>query len=278
MYRNFILGILAAQAREHGGQILAMTATSTPTDNVKIKKMCDMNPAVVTIRKSPVTDNHMYYRIQRPPSVNGFSPGEDPDIKSTLSLVCLLVLDSYVRDIMEGRPPKIIMIFAQSYIELNSINRFLLMKFKHLLKGKPKPWIINHSEIGNKSKNEILNKLSSGQISLIATTSVMLCGLDSPRVDIIVVLRPFGHLSSSIQAGGRGGRNQADGLKRLVAVFLLYNNTDIRDNAKFVTKPVKLFFRKNMCTRLMLHKFFCPELAQSFLLNPAWCCETCSNF
>ena len=225
-----------------------------------------------------MTDNHLYYRVQRPPSVNGFSPGEDPDIKSTLALVCHLVLDSYVLDIMEERQPKIIMIFAQSYIELNAINRYLLMRFKHFLKGKAKPWIVNHSEIGSKSKTEILNKLSLGQISLIVTTSVMLCGLDRPRVDIIVVLRPFGHLSSSIQAGGRGGRNQSDGLKRLVSVYLLFNNTDIRDNAKFISKPVRLFFKKSMCTRQMLHNFFCPESSQSFLVNPTWCCEKCTNF
>ena len=255
-----------------------MTATSTPTDNVKIVKLCDIRPDYVTVRRSPVTDNHLYYRIQRPPSVNGFSQGEEPEIKSTLSLVCHLVLDSYVLDILEGRQPKIIMIFAQSYVELNAINRYLLMRFKNFLKGKLKPWIINHSEVGKKTKGETMNKLSLGQISLIVTTSVMLCGLDRPRIDIIVALRPFGHLSSSIQAGGRGGRNQSDGLKRLVAVYLLYNNTDIRDNAKFVTKPVRLFFKKRMCTRLMLHNFFCPELAQSFLLNPAWCCETCTDF
>ena len=272
------LGILAAQAREYGGQVLAMTATSTPADNVKITKMCDMRPGYVTVRRSPVTDNHLYYRIQRPPSVNGFSQGEDPDFKSTLSLVCHLVLDNYVQDVVEGRPPKIIMIFAQSYSELNAINRYLLMRFKNMLKGKPKPWIINHSEVGKKSKIEILNKLASGQISLIATTSVMLCGLDRPRVDIVVILRPFGHLSSSIQAGGRGGRNQSDGLKRLVLVYLLFNNTDIRDNAKYVTKPVRMFFKKDMCTRKMLHNFFCPELEQSFLLNPSWCCEKCVDF
>ena len=258
--------------------MLAMTATSTPTDNLKIVKLCDMRPGSVTVRRSPVTDNHLYYRIQRPPSVNGFSPGEDPDIKSTQSLVCHLVLDSYVLDIIEGRQPKIIMIFAQSYVELNSINRYLLMRFKYFLRGKAKPWIINHSEIGRKSKNEILNKLSSGQISLIVTTSVMLCGLDRPRVDIIVIMRPFGHLSSSIQAGGRGGRNQSDGLKRLVSVYLLFNNTDIRENAKFVTKPVRSFFKRTSCTRNMLHNYFCPESVQSFLLNPAWCCEICTNF
>ena len=91
-------------------------------------------------------------------------------------------------------------------------------------------------------------------------------------------MRPFGHLSSSIQAGGRGGRNQSDGLKRLVSVYLLFNNTDIRENAKFVTKPVRSFFKRTSCTRQMLHNYFCPESVQSFLLNPAWCCEICTNF
>ena len=42
-------GILAAQAREYGGQVLAMTATSTPTDNAKIAKLCDMLPGCMTV-------------------------------------------------------------------------------------------------------------------------------------------------------------------------------------------------------------------------------------
>ena len=254
-----------------------MTATSTPKDNMKIRKMCDMRPDSITIRRSPVTSNHMYYRVQRPPSVNGFSPIDDSDNITTLSLICRLVLDSYVSDVMSQRTPKVVMIFAQSYAELNAINRYLCLKLEHHLGGKSKPWAINHSEIGVWRKKELFEKITSGEISLIITTSVMLCGIDLSRVDIVVIIRPFGHLSSFMQAGGRGGRNQLNGMKRLVAVYLLFNNTDIRENAKFITKPVKVFFKENMCSCEMFHRFFCPESKNSFHVVKEWCCDKCTD-
>ena len=34
------------------------------------------------------------------------------------------------------------------------MNRYLLMQFKHFLKGKPKPWLFKYSEIGKKSNNK----------------------------------------------------------------------------------------------------------------------------
>ena len=154
-----------------------MTATSTPKDNIRIRKMCDMRPDSITIRRSPVTTNHMYYRLQRPPSVNGFSPKDNSENITTVSLVCRVVLDSYVSDIMSQRSPKIVMIFAQSYSELNAINRYLCLKLEHYLRGKSKPWAINHSEIGVWRKKELFEKITSGEISLIITTSVMLCGI-----------------------------------------------------------------------------------------------------
>ena len=199
-------------------------------------KMVDMKADTVVIRRSPLTENHMYIKLVRPPSINGFDC--DPtsvDFLATEDILCRIVLDSYIDDILAGRKPKVVMIFVQSFRELNAINRLLLLKLEDHLQGKPKPWAINHSDLGSRTKSELFRRMEAGEISLFITTSVMLCGVDLPCVDIVVILRPFGHLGSCVQAGGRGGRMRPDGMKSLVAVYMLFNATDIRDNAKFVT-------------------------------------------
>ena len=65
-------GVLTAQLRDCGGVTAVMTATSTPRENAKIMKMCDMKADTVVIRRSPITENHMYIKLARPPSINGF--------------------------------------------------------------------------------------------------------------------------------------------------------------------------------------------------------------
>ena len=270
-------GVLAAQLRDCGGATVVMTATSTPQENTKIMKMCDMKEDTVVIRRSPITENHMFIKLVRPPSIHGFeSDPSSVDCLATEDILCRIVLDSYIEDILADRKPKTIMIFVQSFKELNAINRLLLLKLEDHLQGKTKPWAINHSDLGSRTKSELFSRMEAGEISLFITTSVMLCGVDLPCVDIVVILRPFGHLGSFVQAGGRGGRIRSDGMKSLVAVYMLFNATDIRDSAQFVTPPVRAFFRKDICTRQMLHHYFCPELVNQMPPNKDWCCDVCN--
>lgn len=234
-------------------------------------------PGGILWSKTTVTENHMYIKLARPPSINGFdSDPTSADFLATEDILCRIVLDSYIDDILANRKPKVVMIFVQSFKELNAINRLLLLKLEDHLQGKAKPWAINHSDLGSRTKSELFRRMEEGEISLFITTSVMLCGVDLPCVDIIVILRPFGHLGSCVQAGGRGGRIRSDGMKSLVAVYMLFNATDIRDSAKFVTPPVRAFFRKDTCTRQMLHQYFCPELVNQMPPNKDWCCDVCN--
>ena len=106
--------ILAAQARTNESIIIAMTATATKADETTISKLSDMtNPKV--IRYSPVTENHMFYKILRPPSNYGFrGEYESP---STLKLIKILVLDRFISCIKINEDSKIIMIFFQIFEE-----------------------------------------------------------------------------------------------------------------------------------------------------------------
>ena len=178
-----------------------MTATATKSDGEKIALLCDMkNP--VTIRSNPVTKNHMFVKIERPPSLYGFR-GHSKEKPSTLELIKILVLDNFIRSIInEDEAQKTIIIFVQSYDELNTINQYLVVMLRNKLRGKTKPWIVNHSAVGMHTKVKAQNDMDSGIIKLYISTSVMLCGIDLPRVDIILICRPFSHVSSILQAAG----------------------------------------------------------------------------
>ena len=78
-------------------------------------------------------------------------------------------------------------------------------------------------------------------------------------------------MSSILQAGGRGGRTMADGGRRKVIVYLLYNRTDVRANAGHISVDVRNFYNSNLCTKEMLHNYFSDGDAMSRASN--WCCE-----
>ena len=181
-----------------------MTATASKNEERKICELCDMRDPVI-LRSNPVTENHLYFKIRRPPSCYGFRANIDGK-PSTLGLLKILILDKFIECIQSGEEPKTTIIFVQSFQELENINNYLLVQLRNILRGKNKPWLVNHSAVGKLTKIDNQKRVENGQIKLFITTSVMLCGIDLPNVDMVVVTRPFSHLSSVIQAGGRGGR------------------------------------------------------------------------
>ena len=132
--------------------------------------------------------------------------------------------------------------------------------------------MINHSAVGKLTKKRNENRMKSGEVKLFISTSVMLLGIYLPRVDLIVISRPFPHISSVIQAAGRGGRLMKDGTRRRVAVYLLYNATDIRPSAKHITKEVRSLYQQNGCIRNVLFCHFASDSNQ-LDFDKDWCCN-----
>ena len=132
--------------------------------------------------------------------------------------------------------------------------------------------MVNHSAVGKITKIENEKRMRTGDVKLFISTSVMLLGIDLPRVDLIVITRPFSHISSVIQAAGRGGRLMKDGTRRRVAVFLLYNATDIRPNADHITKEVRHLYKEDSCIRKVLFNHFSSKKEQ-IDFDEKWCCN-----
>ena len=156
-----------------------MTATASKEDEMKISKLCDMRDPIV-IRSNPVTANHMYFKLKRPPSINGFR-GKGDKKPSTLDLIKFLVLDQFISCVKMNIEPKVIMIFVQSFSEMNAIRDYLLIQLHGHLAGKKKPWLVNNSAVGKLTKIANRKRIENGDVKLFITTSVMLCGIDLPR-------------------------------------------------------------------------------------------------
>ena len=94
-------------------------------------------------------------------------------------------------------------------------------------------------------------------------------------MDIVLISRPFSHISSIIQAGGRGGRLTKDGSRKKVLVYLLYNSTDIRPNTRHMSLEVKNFYNDDSCSKMFLHNYF--SNSEKFISNGDWCCSFHDN-
>ena len=145
-----------------------MTATATKKEEKKIIELCDLNDPLI-LKSSPVTKNHMYFKVMRPPSVNGFR-GKGDEKPNTSELISRLALDKFIDCVKNGKEPKITLIFVQSYQELIFINNYLTLKLHGVCPGKCKPWIMNSSSVGKLTKIENEKRIQSGEIKLYITT------------------------------------------------------------------------------------------------------------
>ena len=150
--------------------------------------------------------------------------------------------------------------------------RIKLKRNNPFYQGRPKPWLVNNSSVGKLTKLENQRNIDDGHIKLYVTTSVMLCGIDLPRVDVIILVRPFSHISSILQAAGRGGRILKDGTRRRVAVYLLYNATDIRSSASNIHENVKSLYQTKSCIKKILFGHFSSE-NERYDFDDCWCCN-----
>ena len=55
------------------------------------------------------------------------------------------------------------------------------------------------------------------------------------------MVRPFSILHCMVQACGQGGRKTGNKMRRRVVFFLLFNNSDISNNAEISTEVRELF-------------------------------------
>ena len=116
------------------------------------------------------------------------------------------------------------------------------------------------------------------EIYLYLCTSVLMMGVDFPRIDIILLCRPMANLHSLVQAAGRGGRKLEDGRRRRVVVYQLWNRQDIIIGNKGLTEDVKIFCEMFNYLRATLKQCFSSNTSITNFKSVVnmWCCGNCT--
>ena len=137
------------------------------------------------------------------------------------------------------------------------------------------PFVMNHSSLLPPTEKVLAER--SSEISLYLSSNKMLLGIDLPRIDIVIFLRPFNQLAALIQGGGRGGRRMGNGLRRTVQVYQLFNSQDFTSQNRGMSADMKRICLSAECTRSLLKEYFATPTEETETPNqdPNGCCHNC---
>ena len=105
----------------------------------------------------------------------------------------------------------------------------------------------------------------------------MLLGIDLPKIDFVIFLRPFDQLAALVQGGGRGGRRMISGKRSRVQVYQFYNSQDFSPQNKAMSSDMKRICLSKDCTRTLLKEYFATmtECREKSDQDPRHCCHSC---
>ena len=142
------------------------------------------------------------------------------------------------------------------------------------------PFVMNHASLLPPTE-KILSSRSS-EISLYLSSNKMLLGIDLSEIDIVIFIRPYNQLSALVQGGGRGGRKLANGMRRRVQVYQLYNSQDFSSKNKKMSADMKRICQSKECSRKLLMEYFVGKShvkdgdeEYPVKADPAYCCHNC---
>ena len=241
-----------------GCPTIAMTATATGRDIEEVVKALGLRVQPVILTSSPVQD-HIKFSIIRRPSNNFGLEGtinkngvRNPGLFDLLDRV---YIDHYINDIKHGVQPKKAIIFCRGNGVLGSIYSHLMELTKNQYKDcRDAPFVMNHSSLLPPTEKVLQERVS--EISLYLSSNKMLLGVDLPEIDIIIFLRPYNQPSALVQGGGRGGRRQENGMRRMVQVYQFFNSQDFSSLNKEMSPDMRRICVSEECTRPLLKEFF----------------------
>ena len=237
---------------------LAMTATATPKEIKDVVTALGLRDPPTLLASTPI-QSHIKFSMLRRPSNNY---GLDGVIKKngvrnpgTMDLLKRIYLQQYLRDLEEGRNPKKCIIFCRGNDVLGAIYCRLmeLTNFKYR-DCRDCPFVMNHSSLLPPTQ-KVLDK-RAGEISLYLSSNKMLLGIDLANIDIVIFLRPYNQLAALVQGGGRGGRRQANGKRRQVQVYQLWNSQDFSSKNKLMSPDMRRICESKECTKKLLMEYF----------------------
>ena len=258
---------------------ICMTATATKKEIDDVVKALGLRSAPVILTATPV-QSHIKFSIIRRPSNNfgleGTTTKRGVRNPGLLDLLDRVYLRQYVEDLKVGAEPKKAIIFCRGNGVLGSIYSHLMNLTGYRFNDcRDAPFVMNHSSLLPPTEKVIIERAS--EISLYLSTNKMLLGIDLPKIDIVIFLRPFNQLAALVQGGGRGGRRMENGMRRRVQVYQFFNSQDFTSQNKLMSSDMKRICLSSECTRLLLKDFFVgdSETRDDPTQDPSICCHNC---
>ena len=187
-----------------------------------------------------------------------------------------IYLDQYVKDLEIGAEPRRAIIFCRGNGLLGAIYTHVMEMTDHKYKDcRDAPFVMNHSSLLPPTEKVLGER--AAEISLYLSSNKMLMGIDLPQIDIVIFARPYNQLAALVQGGGRGGRKMANGMRKRVVVYQLFNSQDFTSQNKLMSPDVRRICQSNECTRALLMDYFTgnSETQEALEVDPKFCCHNC---
>lgn len=264
---------------------IAMTATATEKEIKEVVTALGLRTPPVILTSSPIQRHIKFSMIRRPSNNHGLdgSITKNGDISPGLmDLLLRIFLQPYLEDIKNGRRPKKCIIFCRGNSVLGAIYCRLMELTEYKYKDcRDAPFVMNHASLLPPTERVLASR--SSEISLYLSSNKMLLGIDLAEIDVVIFLRPYNQPAALVQGGGRGGRRMANGKRRRVQVYQLYNSQDFSSSNKMMSVDMKRICQSGECTRKLLKDYFVgnsqedkdeEEGSQSHG-SPGNCCHNC---
>ena len=260
---------------------ISMTATATNSEVRDVVKALGLRTPPVILTASPV-QSHIKFSIIRRPS-NNF--GLEGTVKKNgvrnpglLDLLERVYLRQFVEDLKMSREPKKAIIFCRGNGVLGAIYSHLMSLTLNKYKDcRDSPFVMNHSCLLPPTEKVLAKRVAD--ISLYLSSNKMLLGIDLPKIDLVIFLRPYNQVAALVQGGGRGGRRMENGKRRRVQVYQLFNSQDFTTQNKLMSPDMKRICQSKECTRNLLEDYFASnsEPKDKPAQDPNHCCHSCDK-
>ena len=282
-WKNFRGSMLTSSSRlrafgREGAPILIMSATATKKEISTIMKSLSLRTEPLLLATNPVMEHIKFTVVVKPPQAYGFN-GRGEGKPGLKELLWRIFFQQWMADRKAGIAPKIAVIFAKKLPQLLLVHTWL-QKLTGEVNAATAPFCMVHSHLLPPTEKAILENVAKEHYSVIAATTRFMVGIDIKRADFVIFLEPFDELAALVQGGGRGGRRQADGMRRKVQTYLLFNGHSLTSKNTEMDEEVRKMCRDaaTSCTRDVLHDFFNLDRKEK---RPEgghdWCCHFHDN-
>ena len=260
-WKNFRGSMLTSSSRlrafgREDAPILIMSATATKKEISTVMKSLSLRTEPLLLATNPVLKHIKFSVVVKPPQAYGFD-GRGEGKGGLKDLLWRIYFKQWMADREAGIAPKIAIIFAKKLPQLLLVHTWL-QKLTGEVSAATAPFCMVHSHLPPPTEKVILENVAKQQYSVIAATTRFMVGIDTKRADFVIFLEPFDELAALVQGGGRGGRRQADGTRRKVQTYLLFNGHSLTSKNTEMDEEVRRMCRSatTTCTRDVLHDYF----------------------